>query len=205
MSSLAKSAPSNLDDVMPLLFAAHPDFVPKYKIMTALDEKHRSESSFEHRFRKWRQEGRKLVEANGGPETVAAMGVKAGKADKTKAAGGGGNSAKRKAADDCAASHDDDKDLQNSEPKSKDVKIEQAELAINGGDHSKSTQGKQPRKRTKKESTDQDMGATNAKGVNVKKGPVAKKGTARAVKKGKVKSRGGDDGDLVEMEFEEET
>ncbi|KAI4211252.1 MAG: hypothetical protein LQ351_005936 [Letrouitia transgressa] len=85
MSSPTKgSAISSLDDVMPLFFAAHPTVVPKYKVMAALDPKERTESSFEHRFRKWRQEGRTLVEANGGPEAVLALSGTTGKTNKEK-------------------------------------------------------------------------------------------------------------------------
>ncbi|KAL9611795.1 MAG: hypothetical protein Q9167_003563 [Letrouitia subvulpina] len=91
------SAISSLDDVMPLFFAAHPNIVPKYKIMAALDPKKRTESSFEHRFRKWRQEGRALVQANGGPEAVIALGGGAGKTNKDQ--GNSGNTAVKRKAD----------------------------------------------------------------------------------------------------------
>ena len=70
-------APTNVnndeDSVMPLLFATIGNPSISFKKMAAMDELGRSESSFEHKFRKWRQKGREIAIKNpahaGSPST----------------------------------------------------------------------------------------------------------------------------------------
>ena len=61
-------APANAnndeDSVMPLLFATIGNPSISFKKMAAMDELGRSESSFEHKFRKWRQKGREIAAKN---------------------------------------------------------------------------------------------------------------------------------------------
>ena len=49
------------DDVIPLLLAVNPGIVVNYKRMAALDPKHRTWSSWEHKFRKLKARGKELA------------------------------------------------------------------------------------------------------------------------------------------------
>ena len=59
-------ANANNDDhsLIPLLFATIGNPSVSFKKMAAMDELGRSESSFEHKFRKWRQKGREIAAKN---------------------------------------------------------------------------------------------------------------------------------------------
>ena len=62
----ASSVSNDANSFMPLLFAAHPEIVPHYKRMAAMDDKGRTASALEHKFRNWRQEGKKIAADRGG-------------------------------------------------------------------------------------------------------------------------------------------
>lgn len=52
--SQAADASALNDDMIPLIIASHPNLTLSYKTMAALDPLNRTESSHQHRFRKWR-------------------------------------------------------------------------------------------------------------------------------------------------------
>lgn len=56
---------NDANSVLPLLFAAHPEIKPNYHRMAALDDLGRTQSALEHKFRGWRQEGRKILAEKG--------------------------------------------------------------------------------------------------------------------------------------------
>ena len=58
---------------MPLLFAAIGNTKISFKSMAAMDELGRTESSLEHRFRKWRQKGREIAAKH--PENAGTLGA----------------------------------------------------------------------------------------------------------------------------------
>lgn len=69
-------APMNANDadsIMPLLFATIGNPAISFKKMAAMDELGRTESSLEHRFRKWRQKGREIAAEN--PENAGTLGT----------------------------------------------------------------------------------------------------------------------------------
>lgn len=66
------SAANTADEIIPLLLAAH-KLKPNFKEMSALDNKKRSESSFEHKFRKWRAKAREILLARDGTTGEATM------------------------------------------------------------------------------------------------------------------------------------
>jgi len=53
---------TDADSIMPLLFATIGNPAISFKKMAAMDEEGRTESSLEHKFRKWRQQGREIAE-----------------------------------------------------------------------------------------------------------------------------------------------
>ena len=57
---------NDANSFMPLLFAAHPELVPNYKRMAAMDGQARTASALEHKFRTWRQDGKKILAEQGG-------------------------------------------------------------------------------------------------------------------------------------------
>ena len=67
------NANSDEDSLIPLLFATIGNPSVSFKKMAAMDELGRSESSLEHKFRKWRQKGREIAAKNpahaGSPST----------------------------------------------------------------------------------------------------------------------------------------
>ena len=66
VNATAPGGKNDVDSYMPLLFAVHGSFVPDFTQMAALDTQFkRTASTFEHRFRTWRQEGRKIALENG--------------------------------------------------------------------------------------------------------------------------------------------
>ena len=62
----ASSVSNDANSFMPLLFAAHPEVVPNYKRMAAMDDQGRTASALEHKFRAWRQDGKKILAEKGG-------------------------------------------------------------------------------------------------------------------------------------------
>lgn len=50
------------DDIIPLLLVVNPGIVVNYKQMAALDPQHRTYSSWEHKFRKWKARAREIAE-----------------------------------------------------------------------------------------------------------------------------------------------
>lgn len=65
------SANNDADSIMPLLFATIGNPSISFKKMAAMDELGRTESSLEHRFRKWRQKGREIAAEN--PENAGSL------------------------------------------------------------------------------------------------------------------------------------
>ena len=64
VSSMSTGSPgATNDDVIPVLLAANPGITLNYKQMMALDPQHRTYSSWEHKFRKWRAKAKDI--ANG--------------------------------------------------------------------------------------------------------------------------------------------
>ena len=67
------SANNDADSIMPLLFATIGNPPISFKKMAAMDELGRTESSLEHKFRKWRQKGRDIAADN--PENAGTLGT----------------------------------------------------------------------------------------------------------------------------------
>lgn len=67
------NANNDADSIMPLLFATLGNPSISFKKMAAMDELGRTESSLEHKFRKWRQKGRDIAAAN--PENAGTLGT----------------------------------------------------------------------------------------------------------------------------------
>ena len=57
-----KAASTDADGIMPVLFATIGNPPINFKKMAAMDEEGRTASSLEHKFRKWRQQGREIAE-----------------------------------------------------------------------------------------------------------------------------------------------
>ena len=55
---------TDIDTLMPLLFAVHPEVKPNYKKMSAIDEYKRTAAALEHKFRKWRHKGVEIAAAH---------------------------------------------------------------------------------------------------------------------------------------------
>ena len=55
---------TDIDTIIPLLFAANPGITPNYKKMSAMDSHGRTASAMEHKFRKWRALGRDILAAH---------------------------------------------------------------------------------------------------------------------------------------------
>lgn len=58
------TAITDVDSIMPLLFAVIVNPAISFKKMAAMDAEKRTECSLEHKFRKWRQMGREIAEKN---------------------------------------------------------------------------------------------------------------------------------------------
>lgn len=67
------SANNDADSIMPLLFATIGNPSISFKKMAAMDDLGRTESSLEHKFRKWRQKGREIAAEN--PENAGTLGT----------------------------------------------------------------------------------------------------------------------------------
>ncbi|KAK4696409.1 hypothetical protein P7C71_g1494, partial [Lecanoromycetidae sp. Uapishka_2] len=70
------AATNDIDSIMPLLFATIGNPPINFKNMSAMDTEGRSASALEHKFRKWRQKGREIAEAN--PNHAGTMATTAG-------------------------------------------------------------------------------------------------------------------------------
>ena len=82
------NAHNHADDIMPLLFATIGNPAISFKKMAAMDELGRTESSLEHKFRKWRQKGREIAAkhpGNAGTLDTASAGAPATKKPRTPA------------------------------------------------------------------------------------------------------------------------
>jgi len=66
------AATNDADSIMPLLFATIGNPSISFPKMAAMDAEGRSASALEHKFRKWRQKGREIAEAN--PDHAGEMG-----------------------------------------------------------------------------------------------------------------------------------
>lgn len=76
------NANNDADSIMPLLFATIGNPAISFKKMAAMDELGRTESSLEHKFRKWRQKGREIGAEN--PENAGNLGAASAGAAITK-------------------------------------------------------------------------------------------------------------------------
>ena len=76
------NANHDIDSIMPLLFATIGNQSISFKKMAAMDELGRTESSFEHKFRKWRQKGREIAAQN--PEIAGPLGTSSARATTTR-------------------------------------------------------------------------------------------------------------------------
>ena len=83
------TAPTDVDSIMPLLFATIGNPAISFKKMAAMDAEDRTESSLEHKFRKWRQMGREIAEKN--PEHAGSFTAVTPKKPRAAPAKNGGN------------------------------------------------------------------------------------------------------------------
>lgn len=83
------AAATDVDSIMPLLFATIGNPSISFKKMAAMDPENRTESSLEHKFRKWRQKGREIAEKN--PEHAGSFGADTPKKSRGSTAKSGGN------------------------------------------------------------------------------------------------------------------
>ena len=72
-SKVPANATTGADSIVPLLLATIGNPIIDFRKMATMDELGRTESSLEHRFRKWRQKGREIVLEN--PEHAGALGT----------------------------------------------------------------------------------------------------------------------------------
>ena len=111
-------APANAnndeDSIVPLLFATIDNPSISFKKMAAMDELGRSESSLEHKFRKWRKKGREIAAKNsahaGSPSTSKVGGTttkKPSASAKKVATGNGKGSIEQAGVDDKEIGDDD--------------------------------------------------------------------------------------------------
>ena len=118
LKSKGGKAPANAnndeDSIMPLLFATIGNPSISFKKMAAMDELGRSESSLEHKFRKWRQKGREIAAKNpahaGSPNTsnVGGITTKKPSAAAKKGTNGNGKGSIKHAGVDAKETEDDD-------------------------------------------------------------------------------------------------
>ena len=97
---------SDVDTVIPLLFAANPGIAPNYKKMSAMDSHGRTAVALEHKFRKWRAAAREILAAHpeeAGTDKVVGEPAKAKKPRVSKATNG-----HKKTVNDERAQKDDD-------------------------------------------------------------------------------------------------
>ena len=74
----ASTVSNDANTFMPLLFAAHPDLVPNYRRMAAMDDQKRTYSALEHKFRNWRQAGKNILAEKGEEVDTAGVSPKKG-------------------------------------------------------------------------------------------------------------------------------
>lgn len=63
-SPSASNIAATNDDIIPIMIAANPGLTLNYKQMTVLDPQHRTYSSWEHKFRKWRAKAKEIMEGS---------------------------------------------------------------------------------------------------------------------------------------------
>lgn len=107
------NANNDADSIMPLLFATIGNPAISFKKMAAMDELGRTESSLEHKFRKWRQKGREIAAENPenagnlGTATAGAASSQKRRASAKKGASGGGKGSVKQA---CVGDEEDEID-----------------------------------------------------------------------------------------------
>ncbi|CAD6591317.1 MAG: hypothetical protein ASARMPRED_005307 [Alectoria sarmentosa] len=195
------NANNDADSIMPLLFATIGNPTISFKKMAAMDELGRTESSLEHKFRKWRQKGRGIAAEN--PENAGTLGtVSAGaatakkpRAPAKKAANGRGKGLVKQ------ADVEDEEDEIDEEACA--VKQESGDMGGIGGEILPlPTKGKATA--TKKRATSDKVAAEHeGGGTPAKKAKVVKKGTAKVVKKYNAKVYSGSEDEDVVSEDEE--
>lgn len=95
-SPRGKATATDVDSIMPLLFATIGNPAINFRKMAAMDAESRTQASLEHKFRKWRQTGREIAEKN--PEhagTFTATTPKKPRAAPVKKGVGGRNKGKQ--------------------------------------------------------------------------------------------------------------
>lgn len=83
--NMPSTVSNDASTIIPLLFAAHPTLVPDYRRMAAMDDIGRTQAALEHKFRTWRQDGKKIAAAKGDTEGMKSVTKKA--VSTTKVAG----------------------------------------------------------------------------------------------------------------------
>lgn len=213
------NANNDADSIMPLLFATIGNPTISFKKMAAMDELGRTESSLEHKFRKWRQKGREIAAEN--PEDAGALdpasaGVAAAK--KPRAPAKKGASGRGKGVVKQVATGDEEEE---TDEEAGAVKQEPEEMVISrnawsfgmtnmlqGGisgemvkasDKGKAAATQGTKRRAASGKAEHERGETPAK-----KAKVVKKGTAKVVKKPNAKAySASDDEDAVSEDKEE--
>ncbi|KAF6236572.1 hypothetical protein HO173_005353 [Letharia columbiana] len=183
------NAGNDADSIMPLLFATIGNPAISFKKMAAMDELGRTESSLEHKFRKWRQKGREIAAEN--PENAGTLGTaNAGGATtkKPRAPVKKGANGKDEGPVKQAGVEDEEDDI---DEEAGAIKQESDEMSGIDGEmlppptKGKATATKGTKKRAASEkSADAEHERTEAP---VKKAKVVKKGTAKVVKKSNAK------------------
>lgn len=105
------TATTDVDSIMPLLFATIGNPAISFRKMAAMDAEKRTEASLEHKFRKWRQTGREIAEKN--PEragTFTATTPKKPRAAPVKRRVNGGNKGKQPDVGDEEGAVDDEQE-----------------------------------------------------------------------------------------------
>lgn len=223
---VAANVNDDANSIMPLLFATIGNPKISFKKMAAMDELGRTESSLEHKFRKWRQKGREIAAENpenaGAPDTASA-GAAAGAAatKKPRAATKKGASASDRGKGVVKqAVIGDEKD--ETEEEAAAIKQEPEEMVISrtawsfqmtyrlqGGISSDIDKPSSKGKATANQGTKRRAASQKAEHVDggetlAKKAKVAKKGIARVVKKPNTKTySGSEDEDSVNEDEEE--
>ncbi|CAF9920128.1 hypothetical protein IMSHALPRED_004822 [Imshaugia aleurites] len=215
-------APANVnndaDSIMPLLFATIGNPTISFKKMAAMDELGRTESSLEHKFRKWRQKGRDIAAEH--PDhagTLGAAGAPAAAAKKPRAQAKKGADVRGKAPAKQANVGDEEDEIDEEtgvvkqEPdetvtsraaRSLDM-TDVLQGGTDGGMQASSTKGKATATNgtKKRAASEQAVAGEHDDGeAPVKKPKVVKKGTAKVVKKSKVHSGSEDEDALSEDE-----
>ncbi|MCJ1470836.1 hypothetical protein MMC07_009483 [Pseudocyphellaria aurata] len=198
------------DDIIPVLIAANPGLILNYKQMTALDPHHRTNSSWEHKFRKWRARAKEIADGTaevkgesskdaGGtaairtsPDDGEAAPIKKKRATKTKPKLGTDMVAEKQATPNATtedgANDNQDLPLRPTTARkgpAKDPSLGEGSSANNGDDvniDAEDTTAKANTGKKRDETTQDDINESPRK-----KARAEKKGTARVVKKKAIK------------------